>query len=52
VSFEHEPLYNHLLGQEDKMTAINLADAKAQLSKLVDRVEAGDWLTSPAAANQ
>lgn len=24
------------------MTAINLADAKAQLSKLVDRVEAGD----------
>jgi prevent-host-death family protein len=35
-------LYDHLHGQERDMDAINLADAKARLSELVDRVEAGD----------
>jgi prevent-host-death family protein len=35
-------LYDHLHGQEHDMDAINLADAKAHLSELVDRVEAGD----------
>jgi prevent-host-death family protein len=35
-------LYDHLSGQERYMNAINLADAKAHLSELVDRVEAGD----------
>jgi prevent-host-death family protein len=35
-------LYDHLHGQEQNMTAISLADAKAQLSELVDRVGAGD----------
>jgi prevent-host-death family protein len=34
--------YDHLHGQERDMDAINLADAKAHLSELVDRVEAGD----------
>jgi prevent-host-death family protein len=35
-------LYDHLSGQEREMNAVNLADAKAHLSELVDRVEAGD----------
>ena len=35
-------LYDHLDGQEHVMETINLADAKAHLSELVDRVEAGD----------
>src|ERR1700742_5223301 len=35
-------LYDHLHGQECNMEAISLADAKAHLSELVDRVEAGD----------
>jgi prevent-host-death family protein len=37
-----DTLYDHLHGQEHGMVAINLADAKAHLSELVDRVEAGD----------
>jgi prevent-host-death family protein len=36
------PLYDHLDSQEAFMDTINLADAKAHLSELVDRVEAGD----------
>jgi prevent-host-death family protein len=35
-------LYDYLHGQENDVAAINLADAKAHLSELVDRVEAGD----------
>ena len=35
-------LYDHLHGQELDIDAISLADAKAHLSELVDRVEAGD----------
>lgn len=39
----HRPmLYDQIDGQESLMSAINLADAKAHLSELVDRVEAGD----------
>jgi prevent-host-death family protein len=34
-------LYDHLHGQERDVDTINLADAKAHLSELVDRVEAG-----------
>jgi prevent-host-death family protein len=37
-----DTLYDHLHGQERDMDAISLADAKAHLSELVDRVEAGD----------
>jgi prevent-host-death family protein len=37
-----DALYDYLHGQERDMDAINLADAKAHLSELVDRVEAGD----------
>jgi prevent-host-death family protein len=37
-----DALYDHLHGQELYMDAISLADAKAHLSELVDRVEAGD----------
>jgi prevent-host-death family protein len=37
-----DALYNHLHGQDQNMSAINLADAKAHLGELVDRVEAGD----------
>src|SRR3546814_5158991 len=37
-----DTLYDYLHGQERDMDAINLADAKARLSELVDRVEAGD----------
>jgi prevent-host-death family protein len=33
--------YDHLYGQERDMDAIKLAEAKAHLSELVDRVEAG-----------
>jgi prevent-host-death family protein len=39
---EPDTLYDHLHGQERDMDAINLADAKAHLSELIDRVEAGD----------
>jgi prevent-host-death family protein len=39
-----ERLYDHLHGQEQNMDAVNLADAKAHLSELVDRVEAGDTI--------
>jgi prevent-host-death family protein len=35
-------LNDHLDGQERDMDPINMADAKAHLSELVDRVEAGD----------
>jgi prevent-host-death family protein len=35
-------LYDHLDGQERTMETVNLADAKAHLSELVDRVEAGE----------
>jgi len=35
-------LYDYLNGQEREMNRINLAEAKAHLSELVDRVEAGD----------
>lgn len=35
-------LYDYPNGQERDVGAINLADAKAHLSELVDRVEAGD----------
>jgi prevent-host-death family protein len=36
-------LYDQLHGQERKeMDAVSLADAKARLSELIDRVEAGD----------
>lgn len=35
-------LNDHLDGQESHMSTINLADAKAHLSELIDRVEAGD----------
>ena len=34
-------LGDHLRGQERMMDVVNLADAKARLSELVDRVEAG-----------
>ena len=37
-----DALYDYLHGQERDMDEINLADAKAHLSELVDRVEAGD----------
>jgi prevent-host-death family protein len=37
-----DALYDHVDGQERDMDVINLADAKAHLSELVDRVEAGD----------
>lgn len=35
-------LYDHLGSQKIGMDVVNLADAKAHLSELVDRVEAGD----------
>lgn len=41
---ERNTLYDHLHGQERDMSVINLADAKAHLSELVDRVEAGDTI--------
>lgn len=34
------------------MSVINLADAKANLSELLDRVEAGDSITLPGAESQ
>src|ERR1700709_414489 len=37
-----DTLHHHLNGQERDVAAISLADAKAHLSELVDRVEAGD----------
>jgi prevent-host-death family protein len=37
-----DALYDHLYGQERDMDAIGLANAKAHLSELIDRVEAGD----------
>ncbi len=37
-------LYDHLVSQEQPMDAINLADAKAHLSELIDRVEAGETI--------
>jgi prevent-host-death family protein len=40
--FAPDTLYDHLHGQERDMDTINLADAKAHLSELIDRVEAGD----------
>jgi prevent-host-death family protein len=40
--FAPDVLYDHLDGQERDMDTINLADAKAHLSELIDRVEAGD----------
>jgi prevent-host-death family protein len=40
--FEPDALYDHLYGQERDMDPINLADAKAHLSELINRVEAGD----------
>jgi prevent-host-death family protein len=35
-------LYDHLVGQECVMRSISLAEAKAHLSELIDRVEAGE----------
>jgi prevent-host-death family protein len=35
-------LYDQLHGQESDMSKVNLADAKAQLSKLVERAQAGE----------
>src|SRR4051812_29361269 len=35
-------LYDHLHGQERDMDTVSLADAKAHLSELIDRVDAGD----------
>jgi prevent-host-death family protein len=35
-------LYDHLDGQGEDVGAISLADAKAHLSELVDRVESGE----------
>jgi prevent-host-death family protein len=43
-SVNRKTLYDHLHGQERDMSVINLADAKAHLSELVDRVEAGDTI--------
>jgi prevent-host-death family protein len=40
--FGQDALYDHLYGQEHNMDAISLADAKAHLSELIDRVETGD----------
>jgi prevent-host-death family protein len=37
-------LHDQLDSQEQIMDSMNLADAKAQLSALVDRVEAGDTI--------
>jgi len=37
-----DTLSDHLHGQEPNVDAINLADAKAHLSELIDRVEAGN----------
>ena len=37
-----DALFDYLNGQERDMSAVNLADAKAHLSELIDRVEAGD----------
>lgn len=37
-----DALYDHLDSQERDVAAISLADAKAHLSELVDRVEAGE----------
>jgi prevent-host-death family protein len=39
-----DALYDHLCGQEGYVDTINLADAKAHLSELIDRVEAGDTI--------
>jgi prevent-host-death family protein len=38
------PQYDHLHGQECNMDAVSLAEAKAHLSELIDRVEAGDTI--------
>jgi len=46
-----DALYDHLYGQESDVVAIKLADAKAQLSELIDRVEAGDS-TLPGVASR
>jgi prevent-host-death family protein len=37
-------LDDHLDGQEANMDRVNLADAKAHLSELVDRVESGEQI--------
>jgi prevent-host-death family protein len=37
-----EALYDHLDGQESVVNKVSLAEAKAHLSELVDRVLAGD----------
>src|SRR5580704_6920603 len=39
---EPDPRYDHLHGRERDVDAIDLADAKAHLGELIDRVEAGD----------
>jgi prevent-host-death family protein len=39
---EHSVLYDHLDGQETNVNAISLAEAKAHLSEIIDRVEAGE----------
>jgi prevent-host-death family protein len=38
------PRYDHLDGQEHVMSVVSLADAKAHLSELLDRVEAGETI--------
>lgn len=35
-------LYDYLDGQEEALSTVNLADAKAHLSELIDRIAAGD----------
>ena len=40
-----EELYDHLTSHEGKMDTVSLADAKAHLSALIDRVEAGETVT-------
>jgi prevent-host-death family protein len=39
---QRDGLYDHLHGQERNVDKVSLADAKAHLSELIDRVEAGD----------
>jgi prevent-host-death family protein len=37
----HNPTHDYLVGQEQDVNSIKLADAKSHLSELIDRVEAG-----------
>ena len=44
LDFKLKSLYDHLHGQEPNVDAISLAEAKAHLSELLDRAEAGDCI--------